>query len=96
MSSIDHEANLLFNAIFTNFLRFEPCGDKTMNTRVACDNCRTTLESSYLEERLYAIRCPDCRTVVLLKAPNPLEAAMRVGYEEKLHEHKKIEVQDDD
>lgn len=96
MRSIDHEANLLFNAIFTDFIKFRLCGDQSMNTHVICDNCRTTLEYSYLEERLYAIRCPDCRTVVLLKAPNPFEAAVRVGHEEKLPEHKKIEVKKDD
>lgn len=94
MSSFDHKANLLFNAIFSNYIKFQPCGDKSMNTQVVCDNCRTTLESSYLEERLYAIRCPDCRTVVLLKAPNPFEAAVRVGHEEKLPEAPKKEQTD--
>lgn len=84
MRSIDHEADLFFNAVFTNYIKFQPCFDSADNTHVVCDNCRTRLESSYLEKRLYAIRCPDCHTVVLLKAPNPYEAAVRVGHEEKL------------
>lgn len=91
MRSIDHEANLLFNAIFKNYIMFQPCYDASDNTHVVCDKCHTRLESSYLEERLYAIRCPNCKTVALLKAPNPYEAAVRVGHEENLPEATKEE-----
>ncbi len=44
---------------------------------IRCSNCGGILETYYCEERLYVVRCEHCRTITLVKAPSPLDAAYR-------------------
>ena len=44
-----------------------------------CMYCGAKLGTTYLEERLYAVRCPDCRTITLIDAHNPVMAEHAVG-----------------
>ena len=44
-----------------------------------CRVCGTFLESTYLEERLYAVRCEKCCTITLVKARRPEDAERSVG-----------------
>lgn len=46
---------------------------------VRCRNCGTKLKACYAEGRLYAVKCCYCETVTLVKANNPVEAALYVG-----------------
>ena len=56
-------------------------GDNLLRRRASayCRRCGTDLETAYHEERLYSVACPDCKTVTLVKASNPDEAARIVG-----------------
>lgn len=49
------------------------------NSPCLCRACGTTLRTAYHEERLYSVRCPKCDIVLLVKAGNPLEAALTIG-----------------
>lgn len=44
-----------------------------------CLACGAKLETTYLEERLYAVKCPDCRTITLIEHRNPIMAEHAVG-----------------
>ena len=44
-----------------------------------CLSCGAKLETTYLEERLYAVRCPDCRTITLIESRSPVMAEHAVG-----------------
>lgn len=44
-----------------------------------CRACGTALGTTYLEERLYAVRCEKCNTVTLVKARCPADAEAAVG-----------------
>ena len=44
-----------------------------------CMHCGAKLETTYLESRLYAVRCPDCHTITLIEARNPIMAEHAVG-----------------
>ena len=44
-----------------------------------CRRCGEQLKTAYHEERLYSVACSECKTVTLVKAKNPDEAARIVG-----------------
>lgn len=44
-----------------------------------CPHCGTQLAVAYHEERLYSVECCNCKTITLVKARNPYEAAEKVG-----------------
>jgi len=44
-----------------------------------CMYCGAKLGTTYLEERLYAVRCPDCHTITLIEAGSTVMAEHAVG-----------------
>ena len=60
------------HAIYEGKLRRRPAS-------AYCRHCGTHLETAYHEERLYSVACSECKTVTLVKARNPDEAARIVG-----------------
>ena len=65
---------------------FRPCVDSEKTERTACNMCSTTLEYAYMENRLYAIRCPKCKTVSLIRERCLKNAADYFGYIEEIEE----------
>lgn len=45
-----------------------------------CRVCGTALGTTYLEERLYAVRCEKCETITLIEARSPLDAESTVAF----------------
>lgn len=86
--NVDLLANLVFDILQAR-THFRPCVDPEKTERFACLNCSTTLEYAYLEQRLYAIRCPKCKTIVLVRERCPHEAASIVGIVHGLDEPSK-------
>ena len=46
-------------------------------TGVSCGHCGQELTACYCESRLYAVSCYQCKTVALVMANNPIEAARK-------------------
>lgn len=46
---------------------------------VFCNHCKTRLKVYYAEDRLYAVKCGYCESITLVRADNPIEAALHVG-----------------
>jgi len=65
----------IFHEAFKSDALFRPVG----GADVRCRNCDTKLKTYYAEERLFAVKCCYCETVSLVKANNPIAAAMCVG-----------------
>lgn len=83
--NVDLLANLVFDILQAR-TRFRHCVDTEETERFACPNCLNTLEYAYLEQRLYAVRCPKCNTITLVRTTCPHEAASIVGIFHKLPE----------
>lgn len=66
-----------FHAMLVNTLHEEwPERD---TTAILCQRCGQPLDVHYAEERLYVVRCGACKTVALVEAFSPKEAAKKVG-----------------
>lgn len=48
-------------------------------TEVPCPRCGRGLETSYCEERVYIVLCPNCKTVNITEGTNPKDAAEKIG-----------------
>lgn len=46
---------------------------------VRCRACGETLGVHYCEDKVYVVRCKKCKTLTIVKAKNPREAARIVG-----------------
>lgn len=73
-------ANAFYNKMLGHYIRFRPCVYAEHTEEFRCHMCGSLLEYAYMEQRLYVVRCPYCSMVTLVKAPNPREAAVFVGY----------------
>ena len=71
---VDDSANILIQLAHSraDFVRFNG-GD------AKCCRCGAVLDVYYCENRTYAVRCKDCKTITLVKAGNPGEALRKVG-----------------
>ncbi|MFR1050284.1 MAG: hypothetical protein ACLSE7_00940 [Lachnospirales bacterium] len=68
---VDKAAHRVYLAAGSNDdVRWRPSG-------VKCKECGEELETYYCEERLYAVRCRKCETVMLVKSRGPGLAAIR-------------------
>ena len=81
MSHIDNDTNNVFDLLLSNSVLFRKCEDHYNGSSHLCLSCGEVLEYAYMENRLYAIKCPICKTVTLVRERNPREAACLVGYE---------------
>lgn len=54
---------------------------KQLPEDIRCAYCATPLKVYYAEDKLYAVKCPYCEIVTLIKANSPIEAAKYVGKE---------------
>lgn len=50
---------------------------------IRCMRCGYKLEVYYCEERVYAVRCKECKSVTLVYAARKLDAARKVGNYQK-------------
>ena len=50
-----------------------------------CGHCGAKLETQYHEERLYSVHCPACKTITLIKAPDPASAERWVAYADRIY-----------
>ncbi len=46
---------------------------------VRCKVCGTQLKTYYAEKRLYLVKCGYCDMITMVKASNPLKAAIMTG-----------------
>lgn len=70
-TDVDKAAHLVFLAAGSDdTVRWRPSG-------VTCNECGEELETYYCEERLYAVRCRKCETVMLNKSRGSGLAAIR-------------------
>lgn len=65
---IDDAAHALFDA---DLIR--------LDRNAICMRCGNELATAYHEARLYSVECCNCKTITLVKARNPYEAAEKVG-----------------
>lgn len=76
---IDKQANAVADAFI---LDKEGCRFEEMPIR--CTRCSRRLGVYYCENRVYAVRCKECKSVTLVFAGRKLDAARKVGgYERK-------------
>ena len=81
MIKIDHKIHDVYKA--------DVYYSEITNEVVRCRRCDTRLRIYYAEDRLYAVKCGYCDCVTLVKADNPLEAAIAVGYNSE-EEHNNV------
>ena len=81
--NIDKQANAVFEELdLSNRVLYRKCEFVNENGYLngyQCDRCDTSLEYTYLENRLYAIRCDGCDFIRLVKASSPVIASRKVG-----------------
>lgn len=83
MSSFDKKANEVFEELdLCNRIFYRKCEFVNENGYLngyKCPMCDTYLEYTYLENRLYAIRCDGCDFIRLVKGSSPVIASRKVG-----------------
>lgn len=91
--NINQQANAVYDFLTSDLHRpFDPLRPRLLFWKPAsfsepnggwsaykCPKCEDTLEYTYLEQALYAVRCTHCGCVHLVKAYYPEQAAGKVG-----------------
>lgn len=73
--SIDWAAHAVFNGVLAFSELQGLCRNKTS---VLCKGCDKPVTAVYHEDRLYSVCCPRCKTVALVEAENPEQAARKI------------------
>ena len=67
----------IFEAAHETYKSLKSC--KFESEGCVCLRCGKKLETTYLEERLYAVRCKKCNILSFVIANNPATAERKVG-----------------
>lgn len=81
INGVCHEIDnpdLVFHKAFQVLVNYQPFR-RDGKILARCAKCGEELGVYYCEDRLYAIECPFCSIVSLVKAHSPLQALLSVG-----------------
>ena len=56
---------------------YDEAKPKGYDSKCFCRYCGSKIEVCYCEERLFFVRCTGCENLALIKAGNPIQAAVR-------------------